>query len=70
LIVAFRYVDARGTDPNLYRCVTAAPPKKKNPDRLGLIAERYRNHPAIRQFLLRISAVLVASLLMGVLVLM
>jgi len=57
------------TWPNRYRPVTAAPPKKKNADRLRSIAERYRNHPGIRHFLLRLSAVLGASLLMGVLVL-
>jgi sarcosine oxidase delta subunit len=50
--------------------VTAAPPKKaKNTERLRSIAERYRNHPAIRHFLLRLLAVVGASLLMGILVL-
>ena len=54
---------------NAYAPVTAAPPKKKNADRLRSIAERYRNHPGIRHFLLRLLAVLGAGLLMGVLVL-
>jgi sarcosine oxidase delta subunit len=49
--------------------VTAAPPKKKNAGKLRTIAERYRNHPGIRQFLLRLLAVLGAGLLMGVVLL-
>lgn len=50
--------------------MTAAPPKKKkNSDRLRAVAERYRNHPAIRHFLLRLLLVLGVSLLAGVLVL-
>jgi hypothetical protein len=47
--------------------VTAAPLKKKNADQLRSIAERYRNHPGIRHFLFRLSAVLGVSLLAGVL---
>jgi sarcosine oxidase delta subunit len=54
---------------NAHRPVTAAPPKKRNADRLRSIAERYRSHPGIRHFLLRLLAVLGASFLMGVLVL-
>jgi hypothetical protein len=49
--------------------VTAARPKKTKADRIRSIAERYRNHPGIRPFLLRLLAVLGTSLLMGVLVL-
>lgn len=55
---------------NAYAPVTAAPPKKKNADRLRSIAEGYRNHPGIRHFLRRLLAILGAGLLMGVLVLM
>jgi sarcosine oxidase delta subunit len=43
--------------------------KKKNADRFRSIAQRYRNHPGIRHFLFRLFAVLAASWLMGVLVL-
>ena len=50
--------------------MTAAPPKKKkHADRLRSIAERYRNHPAIRHFLLRLLSVLGVSLLAGILIL-
>jgi sarcosine oxidase delta subunit len=47
--------------------VTAAPPKKrKNSDRLRSIAERYRNHPAIRHFALRFLLVLGISLVAAI----
>ena len=49
--------------------MTVAPPKRKNANKLRSIAERYRNDPGIRHFLLRLLAVLGASLLVGVLLL-
>jgi hypothetical protein len=55
---------------NVTALVTAAPPKKtKNSDRFRSIAERYRNHPAVRHFLVRLSFVLGVSFLAGVFVL-
>jgi hypothetical protein len=49
--------------------VSAASPKKeKQSDRLRSLAERYRNHPAVRRFLRRLLLLLCASLAAGMVV--
>jgi hypothetical protein len=53
----------------LNRAVSAASPKKaKQSDRFRTLADRYRNHPAIRQVVYRFLALLGASLVTGMIV--